>query len=63
MFKRGKMQVLENCPFQFKYPNFEDLILEHREDHNIFVWLIWSLKAACRKWITFLGKSHTCDLI
>ena len=31
----GKTQVLENCPFKFECPNFEDLVPELKEDHGI----------------------------
>ena len=53
----GKTQILENCLFKFKYPNFEDSVLELKEDHGISVYLIGSLNAGCKGWIAFISKA------
>lgn len=55
IYTYGKTQVLENCPFKFECPNFEDLTL--KEDHGIFVWLIGSLKSGGGRQMTFLSKA------
>lgn len=59
------MYLLGNCPFKFECLNFEDLILEHKEDHGIFGFLepqSWEPEVDNISFQSFVTY-HICSLI